>query len=72
MKLELYRRPVVLFDPSNAEHRRDYAGFLSTGSWRGCDVRYVIDDSAGDLQARIQRSLLEYYVAREFVAEKQQ
>lgn len=72
MKLELYRRPVVLFDPDNADHRRDYASFLKTNSWRGCGVRYVIDDSAGDLQARIQRSLLEYYVAQEFVVEKQQ
>jgi hypothetical protein len=72
MKLDLFRRPVVLFDPSNKQHRRDYGQFLSTGAWRHTDVRYVINDVAGDLQARIQRQLLEYYIDREFVAKKPQ
>lgn len=66
MRLHLKMRPVVAFDPSNKDHRRDYAEFLRTGSWGHCAVRYELDESCGELQSRIQRNLLEYYLGKEF------
>lgn len=66
MKLHLVTKPVVAFDVKNVKHRRDYAQFLLTGSWAHCSVRYEMDDLCGELQAVIQRRLLEYYVRQEF------
>lgn len=66
MQLNLITKPVVAFDVKNTEHRRDYAQFLATGSWRHSPVRYELADSCGELQAVIQRKLLEYYAGQEF------
>lgn len=66
MRLNFFKRPVVVFDPLNRKHRKDYAEFLKTGSWKSCDVRYELDEPVGELQAAIQRKMLTFYTSREF------
>lgn len=71
MILDINRKPVVLFDVNNKDHRRDYAKFIQTGSWAHCDRHYEIYNVGGHSQGMIQRQLLEFYMAQEFVAKKQ-
>jgi hypothetical protein len=72
--LELFGRPYVVFDPSNRQHRSFYHQFVKTGTWGHCPVRFVVPEDHGDLITMIQRSLVKFYVEREFknVAKKQQ
>ena len=72
--LELHGRPYVVFDPSNADHRRFYNEFVTHGAWGRCPVRFVVPDDHGNLITMIQRSLVKYYVEQEFknVAKKPQ
>jgi hypothetical protein len=66
-KLEYLARPLVAFDPYNKDHRRYYAEFLEYGGWGRCPVRFVCpEDSGFDLPTMIQRSLISYYIDREF------
>ena len=65
-KLELYGRNYVIFDAKNKEHRRWFADFNKNQTWANCPVRFVIDSDHGDLVTMIQRSLIQYYVDREF------
>jgi len=64
--LELHGRPYTVFDPSNKQHRRFYSDFVRTASWGACPVRFVVPEDHGDLITMIQRSLVKYYVEREF------
>jgi hypothetical protein len=64
--LELHGRPFTVFDPSNKDHRRYYNDFVKTASWGRCPVRFVVPEDHGDLVTMIQRSLVKYYVEREF------
>lgn len=59
-------RPFVVFDPRVKEHRRWFANFNKNRTWANCPVRFVIDNDHGDLITMIQRSLIQYYVDREF------
>ena len=70
--LELSGRPYVVFSPADKQHRRYYNQFVKTASWGMCPVRFVVPEDHGDLITMIQRSLVKYYVEREFktVAEK--
>jgi len=65
-RLELFGRPYVVFDPENKDHRRYYNQFVLTHSWGSCPVRFVVADDQGDLVTMIQRSLINYYVQKEF------
>lgn len=66
-RLEYYARPLVAFDPANKEHRTHYANFLKYGGWGQCPVRFIVPEATGhDLVSLIQRSLLRYYVEKEF------
>ena len=66
-KLEYLARPLVAFDPSSKDHSRYYAEFLEYGGWGRCPVRFVCpEDSGFDLPTMIQRSLISYYIDREF------
>ena len=66
-KLEYLARPLVAFDPYNKDHRRYYAEFLEYGGWGMCPVRFICpEDHGSDLPTMIQRSLIGYYVDREF------
>lgn len=64
--LELFGRPFVVFDPSNKAHRAYYYDFVQTASWGHCPVRFVVPEDHGDLVTMIQRSLIKYYVEKEF------
>lgn len=65
-KLQLYGRPWVYFDPSNKDHRRWFAEFNKNLSWKDCPVRFVLNESHGDLVTQIQRQLIQFYVDKEF------
>ena len=69
-RLELFGRPYVIFDPANKDHRRYYNQFVLTHSWGECPVRFVVPEDHGDLVTMIQRSLITYYVTKEFKAKK--
>lgn len=69
-KLQLFGRPWVVFNPQDKDHRRWFAEFNENRSWKGCPVRFVIDNDHGDLITMIQRSLIQYYVDREFGQKK--
>lgn len=73
-KIELYMRPLVIFEPTNKEHRQLYFNFLQTGSWKDCPYRFAIPDDHGNLMGMIQIKMLRYYGEKEFktVAEKPQ
>jgi hypothetical protein len=64
--LELHGRPYTVFDPENKQHRRYYSDFVKTASWGACPVRFVVPEDHGDLITMIQRSLVKYYVTKEF------
>ena len=64
----------MVFDPSNKQHRSYYHDFVQSGTWGRCPFRFVVTEDQGDLITMIQRSLVEYYVSKEFsnVANKPQ
>ena len=64
--LELHGRPYTVFNPENKQHRRYYSDFVRTHSWGACPVRFVVPEDHGDLITMIQRSLVKYYVEKEF------
>ena len=68
MLLDLYARPIELFDPANRQHRAQYARFLREGTWGKCPIRFMVDgeQSNNNLAFAMQRMLTEYYIAREF------
>jgi hypothetical protein len=63
--LDLHRRPVVRFDPSNAEHRRFAAIFLREGSWTKCPYAFYAPDDLSIRSYAIE-ILAEYYLNQEF------
>jgi hypothetical protein len=65
-RLQLIGRPFIVFDPKNKDHRRWYFEFVESATWGRCPVRFVVPDDHGDLITMIQRSLVEYYVKKEF------
>ena len=69
-RLELYSRPWVVFDPLNKNHREQYFKFIKSGTWGRCPYRFIIPDDQGDLLTMIQRSLVKYYVEKEFKTQK--
>ena len=69
-RLALYGRPYVIFDATNREHRQWFANFNKSGAWGTCPVRFVVDDDHGDLITMIQRSLIQFYVDKEFAKDR--
>jgi hypothetical protein len=70
-RLEFYSRPLVAFDAHNREHRRHYAEYLKYHSWGHCPVRFIVpEDHGSDLPSMIQKSLITYYVEKEFRIKK--
>lgn len=65
-RLALHSRPFVVFDPANRDHRKWFAEFNRSTKWGSCPVRFVCPDDHGDVIQMIQRSLIRYYVQREF------
>jgi len=63
--LDLYRKPLVKFEPSNPEHRQMVATFLKDGTWSTCPVRFY---TPGDISVKAYTldSLVQYYLNQEF------
>lgn len=72
--LEINGRPYEVFDPANKLHRAYYHTFVQTATWGHCPLRFVVPEDHGDLVTMIQRSLVKFYIDREFksVAQKPQ
>jgi len=65
--LELSGRPFVVFDPANSDHREFYYEFFKKSTWGKCPYRFVVPEDHGNLVTMIQRSLVKYYVEKEFM-----
>jgi len=65
-RLEFYSRPLVAFDASSKEHRRIYYQFVKSRSWGHSPFRFICPEDHGDLITMIQRSLIDFYVRKEF------
>lgn len=51
-------KPRVIFDPSNHEHRLDYATFLKYNGWKeGCP--FLLEEPYGDIPAMINAKIAE-------------
>jgi hypothetical protein len=66
-KLNLFERPYVVFDVKNKNHRKYFASFLSTGSWKHCPVQFLCDEEfSASLPAMMRDQMVEYYAKKEF------
>lgn len=66
-RLEFYARPLVAFDPWLKQHRQIYYKFVESSSWGHSPYRFIVpEDHGADLVTMMQRSLIEYYVKKEF------
>lgn len=70
LKTHIHLRPWSHFDPANKDHRSHFNEFLKTRSWKGCPVQWVIADDSQDVVHYINKVLLNYYTALEFVPKK--
>lgn len=66
--LDLYRRPVVHFDPKNSQHREQAAIFLRTGTWAKSPYAFYAPDNLS-IKAYALQSMVEYYIENEFPLE---
>jgi hypothetical protein len=64
--LTIALRPLVQFDPGNADHRQWVSEFLQYQTWSQCPVRFVVLDDSASTFSVIQRQLTEYYTKQEF------
>jgi len=65
-QLQLHGRPFVVFNSNDRNHRKWFADFNKSGAWGRCPVRFVVNESHGDLITQIQRELIAHYVSKEF------
>lgn len=66
--LDLYRRPVVYFDPKNPAHREQMAIFLRTGTWSKSPYAFYAPDNLS-VKAYALQTMLEFYLSEEFPVE---
>jgi hypothetical protein len=64
--LSLIGRPYVVFDPEKKQHRLWYYEFVKKATLGNCPVRFLVPEDQGDIITMIQRTLVKYYVNREF------
>lgn len=70
-KINQHTRPPRFFDAADPEHRAYFNEFMKTSSWKNCPFQWFITDDSADLVHYIQKALVAYYMAQEFVAKKQ-
>jgi hypothetical protein len=63
--LERAQRPVVTFDPADAEHRRLYLTFLKTSRWSHSPVRFHCNQNYLELPYYLNQVLVEYYMEQD-------
>jgi hypothetical protein len=66
----LFQRPTKLFDATDPEHRALFHKFLKTQSWAHSPYQWAIDDDSLDVVHCINKKMVEYYLASEFVVKK--
>lgn len=64
--LAVYSRPIVMFDVTNADHRKWAWQFYKDHTWSRCPVRFALPDGEDNVASLIQRLLLAYYSQQEF------
>ena len=64
--LDINRRPLVKFEPSNKEHRRYYAHYKESRSWGKCPVEFWVPYYYGNVANMCEVLLTEYYLRSEF------
>jgi hypothetical protein len=64
--LYLRSRPIIAFDPTNADHRKWFAEFIKYKGWGRCPVRFMAESLEIDLVTFIEHKMLAYYVQQEF------
>jgi hypothetical protein len=64
--LKIGARPFVNFDPSDKDHRRQYAAFLKDNNWRSSPVQFYIESGWGDLVSMIEHKISRHFLSKEF------
>lgn len=64
--LSAYARPHVIFDASNAQHRKWAHQFLKNRNWSKCPVQFVLFNGDDNVISLINRELTRYYLGKEF------
>jgi hypothetical protein len=59
-------RPTVVFDPSNAEHRRQGWLMMKNRSLKDCPWIFALHEGHDNVIDMIQREMVRWYAAREF------
>ena len=67
--LELHKRPVIKFDPTNPDHRREVIRFLKEGTWGKCPWAFYAPDNLS-IKAYAMQTLVDYYLEKEFLQEE--
>jgi hypothetical protein len=68
--LNLTRRPTVVFDAKNVEHRKAVEQFLRTGTWGRIDINFLLENPYIDIPAMLTAKLTDYYLRCEFSSSK--
>ncbi len=63
------RKPEVIFDPSNKEHRKAYREYLKYGNWARLPFVFKAPHF-GITLGYIERTLLQFYSTKEFKEQK--
>jgi hypothetical protein len=66
LKTWTLRRPTVVFDPANPEHRRAFYEFSDRGSWGDCKFNFILEEPYNDLITNIHYKIVRWYMDQEF------
>ena len=67
--LDASRRPIVIFDPTNADHRKYVAQFIKKGTWGKCPVAFYTPDNMS-VKAYAMETLVRFYLKKEFAVKR--
>ena len=68
-KLDVIKRPTVLFDVKNAEHRKHFYTFIQNKTWKDCPVRFTVEDAQGactNVVVQITDQITQFQLQQEF------
>lgn len=66
LKTWTLRRPSVVFDASNEEHREAFYKFTKRGSWGDCKFNFILEEPYNDLITNIHYKIVTWYMQKEF------
>lgn len=64
--LKALNRPVVVFDVQDKQHRKMFAKFIQTSSWKDSPVQFIASEATDSDAGTILRQVAEFYANREF------